>query len=63
MFFYLLGMYHAAPKFFVSSMFNLCGLLNYFMCSVLAYVKPFIDRDLIDFITFCLWNNKYPLIQ
>ena len=39
------------------------GLLNYFMCSVLAYVKPFIDRDLIDFITFCLWNNKYPLIQ
>ena len=39
------------------------GLLNYFMCSVLAYVKPFTDRDLIDFITFCLWNNEYTLIQ
>ena len=39
------------------------GLLNYFMCSVLAYVKPFTDCDLIDFITFCLWKGKYPLIQ
>ena len=39
------------------------GVLNYFMCSVWAYVKPFFDCDLIDFVTFCLWKHKYPLIQ
>ena len=39
------------------------GVLNYFMCSVLAYVKPFIDFDVIDFVTFCLWKDMFPLIQ
>ena len=39
------------------------GVLNYFMRSVLACVKPFIDSDLIDFVPFSLWKDKYPLIQ
>ena len=39
------------------------GVLNYFMCSVLAYVKSFIDCDVIDFVSFCLWKDNYPLIR
>ena len=33
------------------------GVLNHFMCSILAYVKLFIDCDLMDFITFFLWKE------
>ena len=42
-------------------LFVLCSVyveaLNYFTCSVLVYVKPFIDCDGIDFVTFCLMKR------
>ena len=34
------------------------GVLNYFMCSILVYVKPFIDCHLIEFVTLCLWKDN-----
>ena len=34
------------------------GVLTYFICSILAYIKPFIDCDGINFVIFCLWEDK-----
>ena len=39
------------------------GVLTYFVCFILACIKPFIDCDGIDFVIFCLWKDKFRLLQ
>ena len=38
-------------------------VLTYFICSILAYVKPFIVCDGINFLILCLWKDKCRLLQ
>ena len=38
-------------------------VLTYFICSILAYVKPFIVCDRINFVILCLWKDKCRLLQ
>ena len=39
------------------------GVLTYFICSTLAYIKPYIDCDGIDFVIFWLWKDNCHLLK
>ena len=38
-------------------------VLKYFICSILAYIKPFILCDGINCVILCLWKDECRLLQ
>ena len=60
--FCFLGICHTAPIFFVHSMSSLCGGSELFYVFRFGICQTFFDCHGIDFVTFCLWKDKYPLL-